>query len=94
MRNPETLTNTLGELLAGVADRVVMLSATPVHLRSRDLFQLMTIVTEIPSTILTAFDAVLAANEPLVAVREALITRRVSAADFSTLLRSAQRIHC
>lgn len=26
LRNPETLTNTLGELLAGVADRVVMLS--------------------------------------------------------------------
>ena len=58
LRNPETLTNTLGTLLAGVADRVVMLSATPVHLRSRDLFQLLMLADADTFTDLDAFESV------------------------------------
>jgi len=90
LRNPETLTNTLGELLAGIADRVVMLSATPVHLRSRDLFQLLTLADRDTFDNADAFDAVLAANAPLVAAREALIGKGVTAEEFRKWLKIAQ----
>src|SRR5205823_5451238 len=90
LRNPDTLTNTLGELVSGVSERVVMLSATPVHLRSRDLFQLLMLADRETFNNLDAFDGVLAANQPLVAAREALISRKLTADEFSSLLQSAQ----
>jgi SNF2 family DNA or RNA helicase len=91
LRNPESLTNVVGTLLSGVAERVVLLSATPVHLRSRDLFQLLSIADQDTFTNLYAFDGVLAANEPLVRAREMVVARRVKAAEFLELLRTAQR---
>jgi SNF2 family DNA or RNA helicase len=90
LRNPETLTNTAGMLFSGVADRVVMLSATPVHLRSRDLFQLLMIADQDTFTSLYAFDGVLAANEPLVKAREMLVGGLAQARVFVEQLRRAQ----
>ena len=46
MRNPEAMTASLGRLLRDVADHVVLLSATPIHLRNRDLYQLLNLVDE------------------------------------------------
>ena len=90
LRNPETLTNSLGNLLAGVSDRVLMLSATPVHLRSRDLFQLLMLADRDTFSDLDAFDTVLAANSPLVRAREALLHENLAAETFLDLLRLAQ----
>ena len=90
LRNPETLTNSLGTLLAGISDRVVMLSATPVHLRSRDLFQLLMLADRDTFSDLDAFDSVLNANAPLVEAREALLHGSITASIFVDLLRSAQ----
>jgi len=90
LRNPESLTNVVGTLLSGVAERVVLLSATPVHLRSRDLFQLLSIADQDTFTNLYAFDGVLAGNEPLVRAREMVVARQVKAAEFLELLRAAQ----
>jgi len=44
MRNPETLSFDLGEILSGHTDSLIMLTATPVHLRSDDLFYLLNIL--------------------------------------------------
>ena len=44
MRNPETLSFDLGEVLSNHADGLVLLTATPVHLRSLDLFYLLHIL--------------------------------------------------
>jgi hypothetical protein len=41
MRNPETVTADPGRLLRGVAQYVVLLSATPIHLRNGDLYRLL-----------------------------------------------------
>ncbi len=78
LRNPETLTNATGVLLANVAERVLLLSATPIHLRSRDLFQILQIADEDTFSSLEAFDAILAANEPLVYLRDQLLAQRLT----------------
>jgi len=44
MRNPETLSFDLGEILSGHTDSLIMLTATPVHLQSYDLFYLLNIL--------------------------------------------------
>lgn len=44
MRNPETLAFDLGEILSEHTDALVLLTATPVHLRSLDLFYLLNIL--------------------------------------------------
>jgi SNF2 family DNA or RNA helicase len=44
MRNPETLSFDLGEILSEHADSLILLTATPVHLQSLDLFYLLNIM--------------------------------------------------
>src|SRR6185437_1080314 len=41
LRNTETRTHELGQLLRSLAEHKVFLSATPIHLRNRDLFSLL-----------------------------------------------------
>ncbi len=89
LRNPETLTNTAGVLLASVAERVLLLSATPIHLRSRDLFQILQIADEDTFSSLEAFDAILAANAPLVRLRDQLLAQRLTIADLREGLNEA-----
>jgi SNF2 family DNA or RNA helicase len=45
LRNAETQTYKLGVTLSNSADAVVMLSATPLHLRSRDLYNLLHLIS-------------------------------------------------
>lgn len=44
MRNPETLSFDLGEILSAHADAMILLTATPVQLRALDLFYLLNIL--------------------------------------------------
>jgi len=44
MRNPDALTHDLGETLSGHSDAMIMLTATPVQLKSTDLFYLLNIL--------------------------------------------------
>lgn len=46
LRNSESMTSNLGRLLRDVANHVVLLSATPIHLRNEDLFHLLNLVDE------------------------------------------------
>ena len=39
LRNPQTMTARLGRLLKEVSEHIVLLSATPIHLRNEDLDQ-------------------------------------------------------
>jgi SNF2 family DNA or RNA helicase len=41
MRNPETLSSDLGEILCGISDAALFLSATPLQLGTQDLFNLL-----------------------------------------------------
>ena len=44
MRNPETMLHQLAQLLNGVTSHRVFLSATPIHLRNRDLHSLLRLI--------------------------------------------------
>ena len=76
LRNPETSTSDIGRLLRNVSAHVVLLSATPIHLRSRDLYQLLNLVDEDTFNQPSVFDFILEANEPLVSAREMVLGGR------------------
>ncbi len=90
LRNPETSTSDLGRLLRNVSTHVVLLSATPIHLRSRDLYQLLNLVDEDTFNQPSVFDYILEANEPLVAARELVIRGKENAAEVVEALESAR----
>jgi superfamily II DNA or RNA helicase len=90
LRNPETLTNRVGTLLRQVASHVVLLSATPIHLQNRDLFQLLHLVDEDSFAYQEDFDAIIEANQPLVEARDIVLGRNPDHGRIADLLRSAQ----
>ncbi|MBO6574440.1 MAG: DEAD/DEAH box helicase family protein [Rhodothermales bacterium] len=73
LRNRETATNRLGRALSALSAHKVFLSATPVHLGSSDLFQLLHLLDETTFNSQVIFDEVLKANAPLVAARDAVL---------------------
>ncbi len=89
MRNPETMTTDLGRLLRGVAQYVALLSATPIHLRNRDLYQLLNLADADLFNRPNFFDELLEANEPLVRIRDAVLGGRVTPESFVDNLREA-----
>lgn len=89
MRNPETMTNELGKLLRGVSQYVALLSATPIHLHSTDLFQLLNLTDGDLFNRPNQFDELLNANAPLVTARDQLQAGRLIPESFLRLLRLA-----
>jgi hypothetical protein len=89
MRNPETMTNDLGRLLRGVSQYVVLLSATPIHLRNRDLYQLLNLADGDLFNRPNFFDELLQANAPLVHIRDAVLAGRLTSGAFVEALREA-----
>lgn len=82
LRNWESKTAKLGEQLRKVTDYLILLSATPVHLRSTDLYSLLRLLDNDTFNHPTVFDSILTANEPLIAMRDALIARNVTRKEF------------
>lgn len=66
LRNHETSSAFLGQLLRPVADYFVLLSATPVNNRSTDLFNLVSLVDPDQFRYEGEFENILGANRPLV----------------------------
>lgn len=64
-RNPGTLTATMLTDLCDIADCVLLLTATPLHLRNRDLYTLASALRPKDYTSESAFDADLRHHEPL-----------------------------
>lgn len=81
MRNDTSLTSRLGALLAPIARHKVYLSATPLHTHSENLRTLLRRLD--PDTFSDAhgFQDILRANEPLVALRRALLGGAASRVD-------------
>ena len=74
MRNPETQTARLGQLLRRMTDNLVLLSATPVHLRNADLFHLLKLVDSDSFPHEWSFDHALQENAPLIRLRDLLLS--------------------
>jgi len=89
LRNPETMTAGLGRVLRAVSDYMILLSATPVHLKSGDLYQLLNLVDEDTFQRRQAFEDILEANRPLVRARELALARRAVPEELSGELERA-----
>jgi len=94
LRNPDPKkrkkTSILGQLLRNISDNIVLLSATPIHLRSQDLYQLLNIVDEATFNQPKIFDEILRANAPLVKARDFILSKKVNANDFIKILQVAK----
>jgi superfamily II DNA or RNA helicase len=91
LRNPETRTSELGTVLRRASQFAVLLSATPVHLKSADLFTLLRVVDEDIFTDSGTFELVRRANEHLIGAREAVASNSVDAGGLADLLSAALR---
>ena len=90
LRNPESMTSKLGRLLRPVTEHLVLLSATPIHLRSEDLFHLLNLVDEDTFEQKHVFDEILAANEPLIRARDEVLRRTLTAGELMVYLKEAK----
>lgn len=73
LRNPESMTTKLGRLLRDIANHVVLLSATPIHLKNDDLYYLLNLVDEDSFNQIHVFDDIIRANAPLIRARDLIL---------------------
>lgn len=82
LRNQETQTHRFGTLLRPVTHSMVMLSATPIQLRNRDLFNLLHLLDEDAFPFENSFDQSLRANAPIVLLRDRVLNSTVTQIEF------------
>ena len=90
LRNPESMTSKLGRLLRSASEHVVLLSATPVHLHSSDLYQLLNLVDEDTFNQPHVFDEILQANAPLVQAKDQVLAGKINQQDLLEMLNTAR----
>jgi len=78
MRNPTKQIHQLGHLIRAATKNIVLLSATPIQLKSDDLYYLLNIIDNENFAFKTAFDSVLVANKPLMSLAAKLRTSECS----------------
>lgn len=91
MRNPSSQNAKLGQMLRDVTENILLLSATPVNLKSADLFHLLNLVDADTFNRPEAFPLVLEANGPLLEAREAVLNLDNSWGDVRSYLNDAQQ---
>jgi len=89
LRNPESMNAALGRLLKEVSEHILLLSATPVHLRSEDLYYQLNLLDEDTFNDPRLFDEILEANAPLVQARDLALSSKVNRTELLGLLRDA-----
>lgn len=82
LRNQTTKTHLFGALLRPVTLSMVMLSATPIQLKSTDLFNLLHLLDEDAFPFEGSFDMVLRMNEPVVRLRDRILAGQVDREEF------------
>lgn len=82
LRNQATKTHLFGSLLRPVTLNMVMLSATPIQLKSTDLFNLLHLLDEDAFPYEGSFDMVLRMNEPIVSLRDRILAGQVDREEF------------
>lgn len=86
LRNKETLTHKFVSLLRPVTDGLVLLSATPIQMRSTDLFNLLQLLDEDAFALEWIYDLSVRANAPIVALRDRLQAGPVTRDEFKAAL--------
>ncbi len=90
LRNPETMTNDLGQLCKRVAEYTVLLTATPIHNRNEDLFSLLNLLDPDTFTRPDVFRRILEANRPLVRARDLILSGSANLEELRALLQEAR----
>ena len=90
MRNPKTLLNRVGRLANSVASHRLFLSATPIHLRNRDLHSVLAMVDPDTFEFESTLEELIETNAPVIAARDLLLRPNSSVAEIESLLDSAQ----
>lgn len=77
LRNVDTQSHRVGALLSDLTEALVLLTATPIHLKNEDLFRLLSLLDADEFSNQSVFENRLAANEPVIRAQNSL--RRVPA---------------
>ena len=91
LRNPESQTNELGQLIRSVSEHLLMLTATPIHNRNQDLFSLLNLLDADIFERQEDLQRILEASRPLVEAREHLFSKSRSTDTLDALLDEAER---
>jgi len=91
LRNSTSQTSKLGRLIRPVTDGLVLLSATPIQTKTDDLFELMSLVDESSFDNVDSFKAILNANQPIVELRQRILSNSLTQAEFLEYLEMAQQ---
>lgn len=91
LRNPGTQSARLGVSLRDISKHVVLLSATPINLRERDLFSLLKLVDPDAFEKEEIFSEVLEANGPLIEARQFALDPNKKGADIIEKLKDAAK---
>lgn len=86
LRNASTQTHELGMLLRAACTYMLLLSATPIQIKSEDLFHLLHVLDNENFKYKTSFQEVLAANGPIVAFADEIRRGGMSASRFTESL--------
>jgi hypothetical protein len=92
LRNQTTKTHLFGALIRPVTLSMVMLSATPIQLKSRDLFNLLHLLDEDAFPYENSFDWVLRMNEPIVRLRDRVLAGQVECEEFIETITKINRL--
>jgi len=90
LRNRETQVNRLGRLIRPITQNLVMLSATPIQLRSSDLFNLLNLIDEDAFPFEYSFENSLTMNAPVVRLRDLVLARPITLEEFKAHIDEAQ----
>jgi len=90
LRNPESQTNELGQLLRPVTEHLVLLTATPIHNYNQDLFTLLQLLDGDTFQRESDLALILEASRPLVRARDIVLSKNYSQPDLSTALDEAE----
>jgi superfamily II DNA or RNA helicase len=90
MRNPDTLLYRLAQMLNAVSAHRVFLSATPIHLRNRDLHSLLRLIDPNTFEYETTLDELIQMNAPIIEARDLLLKSSSSIADILRRIEAAR----
>lgn len=89
IRNEETASHRLAHLLRPIVESIVLLSATPIQLHNKDLFNLLNLIDADSFPYIHSFQHALNENAPVVALRDDVLARTLCPADFQIALQEA-----
>lgn len=94
LRNKDTQINKLGRMLRPISQYLVLLSATPVHLDSIDLFNLLNIIDPEMFEYEYFFQQSIAINRPFIELRNLVLAKSMKHEDFKkSIIDIIEKIH-